>query len=65
MKIKAGLFIEEKTWREIKIAAIKKGQSISDFIVSLFIRYRVGGDLRADGKPANPPGSPGDQENRD
>jgi len=40
MKIKTSLYIEKSVWREIKKAAIDAGQTVGDFIVSLFMRWR-------------------------
>lgn len=55
MKIKTSLYIEKSVWREIKKAAIDAGQTVGDFIVSLFMRWRS--DQNADRKSTDQAGS--------
>jgi len=64
-RIKTSLFIEDKTWREIKKAAIDAGKTVGEFITQIFNEWRWSrnGANPANRKPTDPASGIKDRKN--
>lgn len=61
-KIKTSLYIRLGVWRSIKKAAIDAGQTVGEFVTSIFTKWRA---ERANNKPTNLSGRTKNRANGD